>query len=91
MLLGRGDVFSEERLRQMTSTWDMVQGRAVIVIDNIFESYSLYDQAKCCNFQYKLLEVSCLSSVGRGWSLKVKTDFLQCFRKQIKKVASTGK
>ena len=26
-----------ERLRQMTSTWDMVQGRAVI--DNTFESF----------------------------------------------------
>ena len=87
MLLGRGDVFSEERLRQMTSTLDMVQGR--VVIDNTFES--CYDQAKCCNFQYNLLEVSCLSSVGRGWSLKVRTDFLQCFRKQIKKVTATGK
>ena len=87
MLLGRRDIFSEERLRQMTSTLDMVQGR--VVIDNTFES--CYDQAKCCNFQYDLLEVSCLSSVGRGWSLKSRQTFFKCFRKQIKKVTATGK
>ena len=56
MLLGRGDVFSEERLRQITSTWDMVQGRAVI--DNTFESFMTRPNVVTFSIDYWRLVVS---------------------------------
>ena len=87
MLLGRWDVFNERK----AEADDIYMGYRPRQSSHRYYFQEFYDQVKCCNFQYKLLEVSCLSSVGRGWSLKVRTDFLQCFRKQIKKVTATGK